>query len=404
MTHQRSFRELSFCAAGIALAGGGAISMLAGCSRVEEIKHYTVEKPAVLEQEYFGASGRPQKSDGLDGMLGAIVPRGQQLWFFKLVGPNEAVAAQATPFARFIDSLNFKDAADSPPEWKLPEGWTQEPGSGMRYATIAVDSPGKKLDLSVTTFPKPEGNEDSAILLNVNRWRGQLGLEKIAAAQLAEKSKSVKLPFGRAVVVFLVGHMQSGGMGGPMAGGGPFSGGSAPFAGGGLPADHPALPADHSPLPADHPANPAAPAEGDAGLTFDTPGGWQPEPRSEMRKAAFLVRNGEQKVEITVIALPLFAGDLLANVNRWRGQVHLGEIKADELTKLVKPISVGGTTGSYVELTGPVEPAPRLALLGVLATRSDRVWFVKLMGDAPLAERERGNFEAFVKTIKFTSP
>ena len=84
-------------------------------------------------------------------------------------------------------------------------------------------------------------------------------------------------------------------------------------------------------------------------------------------------------------------------------QLHLKEIKEDELAKLIKPISVGGASASYVELTGPPEPAPRQGLLAILATHGDQVWFIKLMGDAALAERERANFEAFAKSIKFTA-
>jgi hypothetical protein len=409
MLNDRPSRAASFCKLAVAtMFGCFGFMLLVGCDRADEIKHYTVTKPSVLEKEYYGANGRPQQAEaspiqratnGTDGMMGAIVPRGEQLWFFKLVGPNKAVEAQATSFARFIDSFNFKEAADSPPEWKLPEGWTQEPGSGMRYATIKVDSAEKPLEMSVITFPKPPGDEESAILLNVNRWRGQLGLEKITRDQLADQSKTVKLPFGRAVVVYFVGHMQAGGMGGPMAGGGPFSGGAAPFAGGELPADHPPISATGD----QGPENPAPPESGPA-PTYVTPASWQPQPNTGLRKAAFVVRDGDKKVEITVIALPLFAGDLLDNVNRWRDQVHLNAIKADELSKLVKPISIGGKSASYVELIGPAEPAPRQTLLGVLAARTEQVWFIKLLGDAPLAEREKANFEAFVKSIKFASP
>ena len=45
-----------------------------------------------------------------------------------------------------------------------------------------------------------------------------------------------------------------------------------------------------------------------------------------MRQVAFEVRDGSKKAEITVIALAASAGDLLANVNRWREQVHLGPV------------------------------------------------------------------------------
>ncbi len=92
---------------------------------------------------------------------------------------------------------------------------------------------------------------------------------------------------------------------------------------------------------------------------------------------------------------------MLANVNRWRGQLNLDEVAASALAKLVKPISVGGAAGSYVQLTGPADAKPQQTILGVIAPHGEQVWFIKLQGDAPLAERERERFEAFVKSIKF---
>ena len=123
-----------------------------------------------------------------------------------------------------------------------------------------------------------------------------------------------------------------------------------------------------------------------------------------MRKAAFVVEDGQQKVEITVFTFPAASpevADVLPNVNRWRGQLHLPEISADDLPKATKPISIGGAGGSYVELTGPAEPAPQQTILGAMAKAGDHVWFVKLQGDTKLAEREKPKFELFVKSIQF---
>ena len=124
---------------------------------------------------------------------------------------------------------------------------------------------------------------------------------------------------------------------------------------------------------------------------------------NEMRKAAFVVEDGSQKVEITVVALPPFAGDLLSNVNRWRGQLHLPETTAEEMTKDVKAISIDGAKGSYIDLVGPADPAPQKTILGAMATAGDHVWFIKLIGDAKLAEREQPKFDAFLKSIKFAA-
>jgi hypothetical protein len=56
-------------------------------------------------------------------------------------------------------------------KWALPKGWTETPGSGMRYATLTPPGAGK-LEMSVVVLPGPAGGEPA----NVNRWRGQIGL------------------------------------------------------------------------------------------------------------------------------------------------------------------------------------------------------------------------------------
>ena len=51
---------------------------------------------------------------------------------------------------------------------KLPEGWTEKPGSGMRMVSYAID--GTSIDFYL--IPLAMGDVPS----NVNRWRGQVGL------------------------------------------------------------------------------------------------------------------------------------------------------------------------------------------------------------------------------------
>jgi len=80
--------------------------------------------------------------------------------------------------------------ADTPPSatgqralrYDLPEGWTESPsGSSMRVATITLpaDPP---LEIAVTRFPGDVGG----LLANVNRWRNQVGLRPVDAADLEE--------------------------------------------------------------------------------------------------------------------------------------------------------------------------------------------------------------------------
>src|SRR5262249_24090606 len=99
-----------------------------GCQPAEEITSYTVAKPPppvrpkALPQrpagDRQGAAGNEAGSAAPARILGAVVPRARQAWFFKLTGPPEAVAAKAEAFVRFVKSLDFSGGA---PRWTLPE-------------------------------------------------------------------------------------------------------------------------------------------------------------------------------------------------------------------------------------------------------------------------------------------
>lgn len=65
--------------------------------------------------------------------------------------------------------------------WTAPAGWEARQGSAMRKATYVITGDaGATAELAVTAFPGDVGGD----LANVNRWRGQLGLPPISAAEL----------------------------------------------------------------------------------------------------------------------------------------------------------------------------------------------------------------------------
>ena len=102
-----------------------------------------------------------------------------------------------------------------------------------------------------------------------------------------------------------------------------------------------------------------------------------------------------------MIALAASAGDLLANVNRWREQVHLGPVGREELERQLKEFLVDGVKGHRVELVGPTNPQPRERILGVICSHGEKAWFFKMKGDSELVDRERERFESFVHSVKF---
>ncbi|MDX1945772.1 MAG: hypothetical protein SFU86_10280 [Pirellulaceae bacterium] len=353
--------------------------MLAGCEPAEQITQYTADKPTLVSATPPTAA-QPQQT------LGAILLVDKTGWFFKLVGPPDEVEAQREAFQGFIKSLTFAGTPAPEPTWKLPEGWTEKPGGELRFATIVIPSGEKPLEISV--IPLPRGDDDGAYLLeNVNRWRGQVSLPPINKAELARTTETIKVGDYDCTFVSLVGT--SGGGGGMS--GAPF----APFAKG-----PPSGPAAGPPAsgPAGGPA-PAAVPESDE-LTFEIPAGWTAGQQNQFSKLAFNVSDGEKSLVITVSQLGPAAGDVLQNINRWRGQVGLAPTTIAELTPTLQSVATLGVTGQMVTLAAPPEASPRKALLGVIAAAPDGVWFVKLIGDHDLALREKDHFEAFVKSLK----
>jgi hypothetical protein len=64
--------------------------------------------------------------------------------------------------------------------WQAPPQWARKAASAMRKASYGVAGDGGECDLSITAFPGDVGGE----LMNVNRWRGQMGLPPIRQEEL----------------------------------------------------------------------------------------------------------------------------------------------------------------------------------------------------------------------------
>ena len=325
-----------------------------GCWKSDQITRYRVKKP--------------------DGIVAAIIQNGGQMWFFKMAGPRPEVSVKADAFRTFIESVRFSGPDDQDPTWQLPDGWRRQPGEGMRHATLQIGADDRPLELTVIALPLDGDDPDQQILMNVNRWRGQLGLPAIERSRLPEETDQLAWANGTARLFDRSGHL------------GPTPGATAG--------------ASTGPPPMRRPPGPAA-ANLSRAPTYETPEGWNEVRAAGMRKAAFEVRVGQQQAEITIIDLPEKAGGLFANVDRWHDQVGLGRITQEQFDRQVQEIDVGGKVGHYVELVGPEDAEPRKSILGVIVVAGGKSWFVKLTGDAPLAEREKGRFKSFVQSIRF---
>jgi hypothetical protein len=337
------------------MLGALALLCVSGCQN-DAIQHYQVPKPPVYR------------------MLGAIVPHGPNFWFFKLTGPDEEILERKPEFDRFLDSVTFT-GDDKPPSWKLPAGWRQEEGDAMRVATLLLGPQDRPLELSISRFGRnTEEKAETALLANVNRWRGQMGLSRIEADRLAEIARPRDVHGVTFYVLDMIGPKP-----------GKTSRGMAMPPG---------------PAPAERPE----PAEGEpekSALRYTTPAGWRElGKKGPLGLPEFQAGEGGEMAKVTVLPFPKSGamGDVAANVNRWRGQVELPPLDEERARREATAIEVDGAHGSFVDLGSP---SGRTRLLAVMVSRGNQIWFFKMMGPDRVVARQKTAFEAFVKSVRF---
>ena len=99
---------------------------------------------------------------------------------------------------------------------------------------------------------------------------------------------------------------------------------------------------------------------------------------------------------MTVIPLPINSGGKLANVNRWRDQIKLKPIDAEQLKKDAKEDKVGALAATYVKLVGADN-----SILGFMVERGNQVWFFKMTGPKELVEKQEAAFVDFCRSVEF---
>lgn len=169
-------------------------------------------------------SEQPMVEGAKSRLLGGIFPLPGETWFFKMVGPDDLVAAQTETFRQFLSSVQVTESAAQPIapsapasgpmsantggsktdapiktgieassgaalQYQLPAGWEEKPLSTMRLASFKAVAPnGKETDISVVVLPGTAGGD----LANVNRWRGQLNLQPIEEDALGKSADHLK--------------------------------------------------------------------------------------------------------------------------------------------------------------------------------------------------------------------
>ncbi len=170
------------------------------------------------------ASEQPLEANaGKTRILGGIYPLHGETWFFKMMGPDELVAAQQGSFKQFLLSVH-EDKGDAhaassgastnaptpplndtlegaPTHYTLPPGWQEKPLTPMRVGSFNANAPnGKQVDVSVVSLQGEAGGD----LANVNRWREQVKLPPIDEASLQQSAEHLPVNGHDFLIVDLV--------------------------------------------------------------------------------------------------------------------------------------------------------------------------------------------------------
>lgn len=135
-----------------------------------------------------------------------------------------------------------------------------------------------------------------------------------------------------------------------------------------------------------------APAPSAAGLHWHPPAGWRAEPASGFRRGSFKLGPAETQADLSITAFPGEAGGLRENINRWRGQLALEPLAANENPGTV--LDGAALPMLLVDLrSGPA------AILGGVVAHAGETWFFKLAGPADTVTSARAEFIAFLQTV-----
>ena len=144
------------------------------------VKKVMADGRAVFQVDLAGPAGAEQKR-----ILAAMAVDGDRVWFFKLMGPTARLEKHKAEFDQFVPSLRFNAFKTSTAEkgtkdgltWTKPIGW--EYGGEGQFRVVTMFG-GDALDPVEVIVSKLGGTSFGAILDNINRWRGQVGLPPVA--------------------------------------------------------------------------------------------------------------------------------------------------------------------------------------------------------------------------------
>ena len=144
------------------------------------------------------------------------------------------------------------------------------------------------------------------------------------------------------------------------------------------------------------PEQPRAAAPG-GDRPWTAPDSWRPDPGERpMRLATYLIPTDAEPVEVAITRFPGDVGGMLANVNRWRGQIGLPPVTEADLESAIDRHDNPGFEISLMHLEGPES---HMLAASIFEPEADRTWFVRVTDSPERVARVREEVFAFARTF-----
>ena len=143
-----------------------------------------------------------------------------------------------------------------------------------------------------------------------------------------------------------------------------------------------------------------APVESSGVFPWTVPVAWTLSPEtSAMRVATFVATVEGRPIPIAVTRFEGQVGGVLANVNRWRGQMGLPEIAEGDLEETLTRFGPPEWPGYTLRVAGESQ---HMLAAGVYERAQDRTWFARVTGAPADIGAIEPDFQAFVRSIGAT--
>jgi len=293
------------------------------------------------------------------------------------------------------------------PSMSLPSGWAELPGDQMRVGNYAISgNNGAKAQMTIIPLPAASGSE----LDNVNRWRSQVGLQPISAAELPNQATSIQIADAPARLFELSGvapqtkaatrilaalqpHGDATWFFKMMGDDDLVRGQKDAFIGFLQKYQYSDAGPPGAPQPPSQPTASQIPQAAPPARTWKSPPGWEQQQPGPMQDAKFLVATGKATVTVSIFDGP--TGGVLANVNRWRNQLGLPPVDEAGLKPLLTAIDLPETKATLVDMAGSKQ-----RMIAAIVPRGASTWFFKLVGEEAAVRAEKNAFIDFVKSTK----